>query len=844
MSKRIVIIAVLFCLLCAVGIAGAKTDPVYTQSKNGVIFDKNIDTTKIKVEKLDKAIKISSDEHAETTIKIKKSDIEALGNFTGSLKISHFTDEGVNDWTKVVSPDNNNGYFELDVEFSSVTLTVITSPINNWNFEAFTGNDPDSWTVMSAGGAKTVDAYVSSYAYKITGGAGYRGSIMQPVTLAANTEYTFGVWVKTSGVTSGYSYIYITDGTGSTIAALWTHGIGTTDYTWYETTVDTTGHAGPYTVALYAYGLPSTSYICYDGILIGKSIEIGGAEVIDTVDCTAAISFTYTPDQDYTSDVVTVDFTTIDMGDYRHGAVGAVYAQVGTTPVTAYIGGSKLYIDGVTMSSGVPYNFYAIVPFNLPPSLISPTNGSTITFTSVSMTTPVTFTWEDTRTTCKIQVSEDAGFSNVVYEHETNDDTATASLLPGTFYWRVLSYDSVYGVWSSPGDTYNFVTVSSASSISGTGIAGFVYESLGLGQYNDLAGASVTVYNETYSVSKVTGAAGYYQVLGLSSGVYYVIAEKEGYDDSIIAAVNVTAGSVKVQYIPLMQSPSYFAPHYVKIKVYYPYNIFGVMSVDRPAVGAKVSIYENSDTAAAATQLTGSDGACGFSMSENVRYRIVVTYGAITQTEYVSPVENEYLIHIESGDGNGLLPESQFYEVCNITIDKTQLNSSVAKIDITYTDNENVTDSVYFEIGQELNNGTFVAVDTSAVFTGNATCSLYVDNYRGESYTVIAHVVHDSFGTITKYFTVAFSGSNLPFTGKAMGYLGVVILFVVFAMWGKYDVAQGSILSVGLGWFLWYLDIFACFGTATNALMGAGLLLGTLLAVMHNVNKKRDEGGI
>jgi hypothetical protein len=269
--------------------------------------------------------------------------------------------------------------------------------------------------------------------------------------------------------------------------------------------------------------------------------------------------------------------------------------------------------------------------------------------------------------------------------------------------------------------------------------------------------------------------------------------------------------------------------------------VLGLTTVDRRAVGANVTVYENTNTTALATQLTGSDGACGFEMSEKTRYRIVVVYEDMTQTEYLTPVDWSYNIYL---DGAGLLPESQFYEVVNISIEKTQMNSTVAKIDITYTDSENSTSSVYFEVGQKLNNGTFVVYDTSTMYAGNATCSLFVDNYKGESYSVIAHVVHDSFGTITKYFTVTFSGSNLPFTGKAMGYLGVIILFVIAAMWGKYDVAHGGILTVGMGWFMWYLDIFECFGTATNTLMGAGLLLATLLAIMYIINKKRDEGGI
>ena len=76
MGKMFVTIAVLFCLLCAVGIASAET--VYTQSKSGVVFDENIDATAVYIEKSDDSIKMSSEEHAEGKIKIKEEDVEVI----------------------------------------------------------------------------------------------------------------------------------------------------------------------------------------------------------------------------------------------------------------------------------------------------------------------------------------------------------------------------------------------------------------------------------------------------------------------------------------------------------------------------------------------------------------------------------------------------------------------------------------------------------------------------------------------------------------------------------------------------------------------------------------------
>jgi len=842
--RNIIIVGVLLLLLC--GIAGAATEEKYTKSKNGVLFQRSVNTDSVDIAKENHKITISSSEHMETKIKIKRSDIEALDGFTGTLQVSHFTDSGVNDWNRVITPVDNNGYYNIEVEFSAVTLTVTTSPIVNWNFEAFTGDAPDSWTVITAGGAKTVylaDAYVSSYAYKITGGSGNKGNIQQAITLAANTEYTFGAWIKTSGVTSGNSPIYITDGTGSTIAALWTYGIGTTDYTWYETTVDTTGHSGPYKIALYAYDFPSTSYICYDGILVGKSVDIGGAEVIDTVNCTAAISFTYTPDQDYTSDVVTVDFTTISLGDYRHGTKGAVVAQVGAAPVTAYLGGSKLYLDGVTMTSGVPYNFYAIVPFNLPPTLISPTNGSTITREFPPLYASQVFTWSDTSTTCQIQIAEDSAFSNVVYSTETTAATATASLAAGTYYWRVRSYDSILAQYGAYPASYSVVVVTTTGSIVGTGIAGCVYESKGLGNYQVVSGALATVYNDTYSTTKTTGSEGYYQVLGLSEGTYYVSIKKTGYDASDITPVNVTAGEVVIQNIAIQQAQSYFAPTDCSIKVKQHWYSFSGVS------GVAYSYYQNGDTATQGTGTTDSTGR--FTMSNvniGTKYRIVLTTDDGTQTDYITPSSSElsFIIVLDLTEAP-LLPDSQFYDVVNVSVSKLVLNSTAASVTVNWEGNSSSMTEVYYRIGQTANNGTFVMLDdyteTPTGTLGNH--SFVVSDYLGQSYKVIVEFTEDSFGEVEKTYTVTFAGSTVPFIGgKALSYFGVFLVFVVAMMFGKAEHAVGGLMVCGFSWFLWYLDVFTGFGAATNTTMAAGLIIGTVFALLAVINEARKGANI
>jgi len=353
--------------------------------------------------------------------------------------------------------------------------------------------------------------------------------------------------------------------------------------------------------------------------------------------------------------------------------------------------------------------------------------------------------------------------------------------------------------------------------------------------------AIVSISNETWSTNAATDETGmYYLTLGMVANETYTIsASASGYtasEDFTITTVTDETSRKDIYLDPVASDGSgiYYSPHYVRFIVTDKYLF-------ERYYGANVTISGTNVTTT--TQTTGTDGACGFQMTESTRYAVNTMYGSINQTDYIFPTENTYYIILDV-DETSLLPDSQFYEVCNITIDKTQINSTSATIDIVYTDSLNETNSVYFVVGQMLDNGTFNILDTSSTYTVNCSLSLSVDNYKGQSYTVVAYVDHDDFGAIIKYFNVTFSGSNLPFTGKAMAYLCIIVMFVTAAMWGKADASAGSVLLCGLGWFFWYLDIFECFGSAANATIGGGLTLATLFAVITLFNRKRDEGGI
>lgn len=353
--------------------------------------------------------------------------------------------------------------------------------------------------------------------------------------------------------------------------------------------------------------------------------------------------------------------------------------------------------------------------------------------------------------------------------------------------------------------------------------------------------ATVSITGENFSKTLYTDDNGlYYLTKGMEPGKTYTITvSKTGYttppsQTAITADGSTTRQDFYMDKIPGVDGEGlYYSPHNVRFVVTDRYLF--------ERYDANVTISgENTTTE---TQRTGTDGVCVFKMTENTRYEIVTEYNGMKQTDYISPIEYSYYIILDATK-TSLLPTSQFYEMCNITITKNELNSSHAEIAASYSDTGSDTRSVYFTLGKTDGNNTMNALETSPTGNGNMTYTFVVQDYIGEDYVVKVNVDHNKFGNVEKQYGVNFPGSKLPFTGNAIIALCVLIFFVVAMQWGKADAHMGAVLICGLGWWFYYLDIFRKLGDGTNAVIGTGLGLATVYAILSMINRKRDEGGI
>lgn len=354
--------------------------------------------------------------------------------------------------------------------------------------------------------------------------------------------------------------------------------------------------------------------------------------------------------------------------------------------------------------------------------------------------------------------------------------------------------------------------------------------------------ATVSVSDENFSKTLYTDDNGlFYLTTGMEPGKTYTITvSKTGYTTPPSQTTITVDGSTTRQDFYMDKIPGvdgegiYYSPHNVRFVVTDRYLF--------ERYDANVTI--SGENVTTETQRTGTDGVCVFKMTENTRYEIVTEYNGMKQTDYISPIEYSYYIILDA-TGTSLLPTSQFYETCSITITKNEVNSSHATITTTYSDTGTGTNSVYFVLGQTYeNNNTLNVMETSNVGTGNMTYTFTVQDYVGEDYVIKVVVNHDSFGDVEKYYGINFPGSALPFKGNMIIALVVLVFFVVAMQWGKADAHMGAVLICGLGWWFYYLDIFEKLGSATNTVIGVGLGLATVYAVLSMINKKRDEGGI
>lgn len=461
-------------------------------------------------------------------------------------------------------------------------------------------------------------------------------------------------------------------------------------------------------------------------------------------------------------------------------------------------------------------------------TLVSPEAGATVT----PVNGRVSLSWAFVGSSnYQVQVATDSGFNNLVCDQTTTSTALSVAVSDGTtYYWRVRAYNDAEDEWLSYTGSRTFTTTQSIAKV--VGVYGTVYTST---DKIPIKGATVTMSNETWSESYVTGDDGYYEFSVLSTtGVYYITVQATDYiSPSYQLPVNPTDYIQKD--IALVKSPSYFAPHHVKFVVTDKYLIHRYSN-------AEVKLYASDTSEATLSGVTGSDGTITFELEEDKRYKVETIYDNIVTTDYITPSSSVYYIIINREDSS--IACEQFHDNITINVSKNEINSSVAYINASYLDAAGETRNVAYILGYTENNGTFVELYNSGTIIGsNSTFSFTVEDYLGKDYIVKFVINHERFGETTKAFAVAFSGNSSPFSAhKELSYLGIFLLFIVALQFGKVEHASGSVLLCGIAWFMIFIGIFEPLGTVLAGMIKTGTLAATIYAIVSYINSTREGG--
>ncbi|MCK5138231.1 MAG: hypothetical protein KAQ85_00175 [Thermodesulfovibrionia bacterium] len=485
----------------------------------------------------------------------------------------------------------------------------------------------------------------------------------------------------------------------------------------------------------------------------------------------------------------------------------------------------SMYFDDVVIVEGIDA---AIEPY--------PANESIIYTTYPPLTYDVEFTWQDVAAPqYKLMVGEDENFNVLAVNTHVGTDNSVQSLLVNKqYWWKVYSYDGIY--YSDSSAVYNF-NLTGNSTLTGSAIEGVIYADIN-GVNTALSGAEVTIWNETWTDSAITGSNGYYLFTDVADGeVYNVQAKKDLYLDSSVALVNATTDPITQDFFLLPDRTSEEWRHYVKFVVWGPSGYYE---------GVTVTVYENSDVTALYTAETGNDGATTFIMDRQQKYRVtfIDIVQGIDREMVLYPKDDKYLIFVAS-TGSWSTYDEPVDDVIGIDVSTEIINSTHSYVNVSYTDTLSETTAAIVYLNQSNRSDPYnqTVIDSQPGYTNNWTHSFIVSDYEGESYYIHVVATHTTYGTIDQTYAVQFDDDiGLPgIPDKMWLYVAILIMMFTAGMFGASTATEGAAIICVEGWVFLFFGWFSSIDN--NGIIAVGLGAATTIAIFANINKYSKKEG-
>lgn len=438
------------------------------------------------------------------------------------------------------------------------------------------------------------------------------------------------------------------------------------------------------------------------------------------------------------------------------------------------------------------YYNYEIVP------LYSPANSSTVTDTFPPLTSNINFTWGySPPLQYHLQISKDANFSILTYDDVISDNYSVQALSADDYWWRVRLYNSTSGTYYNWSSTYSF-TLQTVSGASGTGIEGVVYE-LVSGVQTPVDGATVSIYNSTWSDEVVTGSNGYYLFNNLKAGdIYYLKATKTNYIDSELQTVNTTQDVITTKNILLGECTSVWTCS--SNKQYDKFTVVGLF--DTPYPGVTISIYVDDAAIPIYTKTTGSDGSATFFLVIDEYYKVVLSGGGLsdTLTYYVYGKDENTVIRIISGFPTGGDRQADI----NATLTWSMVNSTYANLSVIYNDTLGSTTVLNFYTTNLTTGNTCYQSSNSSVVTLN--CAVPASGVYQLGYNATSSKYGFFQQDMIKDFTIG--NASVPLVPTHMDkntlhWVSIALLIFVGSMFSVKSSKYGAVIIPALGLVLW-----------------------------------------
>ena len=490
-------------------------------------------------------------------------------------------------------------------------------------------------------------------------------------------------------------------------------------------------------------------------------------------------------------------------------------------------------------SNSYDYRNWTVNVTNIPFALTSPSNGSTVS-------TPVTLTSQEwpqnapyTYFVCLDAICNSVVSTGTMTNTNTINETVSVNLNLGVkYYWYVKNS---LGVSTS---TQNF-TISLPSPDGQTGIQGQVYYYLN-NQFTPIPGATVFIYNGTWSSTITTSADGYFLIEPLANNsLYYLQAKAPNFADGSIEPVTTTNGAWTLHNLQLQPCTGSFTCNFNTIFV--TFAVQNIIFQRFPNVDAKV--YTVGTQILLQEKTTNTAGEVNFYLIKDTQYTIVFTDSSqgVSVTWSGTPPLSGYQYIIVP-----LTPQGQFTGNTDVlatiyTNVSTSNNGTSGFINMSYFDTLGQTSGLTFYLNQSIasdpNNQTNLQILTPGS-SSNYNASFVVTPYAGTNYIITVTAQHSTLGTIIRSYGISFPANSPLANFNPISVLMLIVGLILFiaGFWGQTSTEQGAGIIVGFTWLLSGMSLFVNLNLGLNFYLG--LTLATLITILMNVNARARREGI